>query len=106
MTSRPRLPAERIRQLEEALARLEALTDPRLPSDPERTERHLSAYSSSPRLDDGVTVSPDLPARTFSPNSGSGYRDGARREIAPYVDTWIIPELRDMLDWARGETTR
>jgi hypothetical protein len=94
-----RIPQNRIEQIEAILSRLEALADVRPDDDPGRAERVAVHWpSGAPGV--GIPRSDDLPVH------GCGVKREHRDGVRTYVESWITDDVRSLLDWARGETTR
>lgn len=83
--------------LAEALAKVEALADVRPNDDPEKVKRWERSWKSPLTDDTGVVRSPDLPT------SACGIDREHREAVRRYLESWVIPNLRDALDALNGE---
>jgi hypothetical protein len=84
--------------LREALSHLESLADTRPDDDPGKLERYNSVYGKpSGRIQFGVSHSDDLPIHAC------GVDREHREVVQPFLESWVIPSVRDALDALDGK---
>lgn len=84
--------------LREALSHLESLADTRPDDDPGKLERYSRVYGKpSGRIQFGVSRSDDLPIHAC------GIDLEHREAVRLFLDSWVIPGVRDALDALDGK---
>jgi hypothetical protein len=82
--------------LKVALAHVESLADTRPEDDPAKLERMRGPWPHG-LPDAGITQSPDLPVK------GCGVEREHREAVRLFLESWVIPLLRDSVDALDGK---